>query len=93
MVEKITDEENFLKEIKMTIVDFPTYFIFTEEHNKIVKVLKEKYKDNIVKIDPDYSELIGILEDEKKNKPDETSQKITEEIEKLRMDSDKTDGL
>ena len=74
------DGNNSLKEIKLIIIDFPTYFVFAEEHNRILKDFKEKFKDFIVNINPDFSSLIDII---KKNRPDEVSEQITDEINTL----------
>jgi O-acetyl-ADP-ribose deacetylase (regulator of RNase III) len=76
--------DNYLKEIRMVIIDFPTYFTFTEEHNIALKIIKERFKDIIEKVDPDFSNIIDQVLHEKEKVPDEVSERITEEIKNIR---------
>lgn len=76
-----SEGSNSLKEIRMVIIDFPTYFVFAEEHNRILKYLKEKYQNMIIKVDPDFSNLIDVVIKEKQ--PDKVSEQTSHKIENL----------
>ena len=72
-----------LKEIRMVIIDFPTYFVFTEEHNKILKVFKERYRGTLELVEPDFT---SIIDNVVKAKLDEEGDIISERINTLKKE-------